>query len=76
MFDFHRRHRAAAGEFFAVKQCHQAAVIDQPDQCNRPKRQGERRVGDLRETADHDVLRIAGDRGGRPTLEAIATASR
>ena len=35
----------------------------QPDERDRRQRQSELEIGQVRETADHDVLRVAGDRG-------------
>jgi hypothetical protein len=49
---------------------------DRPAQRDRPQRRGEFGVGDVREAADHDVWRVAGDVAVDPTFDAIATASR
>ena len=56
--------RAGAGELGAMEERDERHGDDQPDQRDRPQRQGEFGVGDMREAADHDVLRVAGDRRG------------
>ena len=57
-----------AGELGAMEERDERHGDDQPDQRDRPQRQGEFGVGDMREAADHDVLRVAGDRRGRPDI--------
>ena len=58
----------AAGEFGAMKQRDEQHRDDQPRQRHRPQRQRECAVGDMGKAADHDVLRVAGDRRGRPDI--------
>jgi hypothetical protein len=67
-FGLRRFQSRGTGELGAMEERDERHGDDQPDQCDRPQRQGEFGVGDMREAADHDVLRIAGDRRGRSDI--------
>jgi hypothetical protein len=45
-----------------------ASAMIGPTSATGPRRQGEFGVGDVREAADHAVLRVAGDRRGRSDI--------
>ena len=59
----HRRQPLPGAEFPAVHRQDQQHGGDHAEQRNRGERRGERAIGNLRQTADDHVLRIAGDRG-------------
>ena len=64
MFGSRRFQSRGACELLAMEECDEGHGHDQSDQRDRRQRKDELGVGNMGEATDHDVLRVAGNRGG------------